>query len=380
MIVGSFHDEAMRRFHLAAADVGLEVQLVDRCSGVAEALSKSRPLAILLRMDAQGAAEACAQARSHARFGEVAIVGAATQRSDLEFTELFLWGADDLVAVAAPHSVVKRLRALSAQQAARPGPAPAPARAQDALVAGADAAWRSVMGRALNNGGFVVRFEASAEGVARQCLAESVRVVVAADNLDGGGAMDALQKARESGSKTPWILVVPPKKMASAYADAATLGSVSVADGYAPPENVLFIVNELLAPRNVDQRASPRLLYGTTVAFRAAGREEDEIGFSYNVSAGGVFVRTLAPPEFGQDVWLEMWPPRSERRVRLEGVVAWRRAFGRGAGATVPPGFGVKLTEGLGKDMERWRSGCELFAEGLLGVRRVSSSTIAVVK
>jgi Tfp pilus assembly protein PilZ len=153
---------------------------------------------------------------------------------------------------------------------------------------------------------------------------------------------------------------------------------VSVADGYAPPENVLFIVNELLAPRNVDQRASPRLLYGTTVAFRPAGREEDEIGFSYNVSAGGVFVRTLAPPDFGQEVWLEMWPPRSERRVRLEGVVAWRRAFGRGAGATVPPGFGVKLTDGLGQDMGRWRSGCEVFAEGLLGVRRVSSSTIAI--
>ncbi len=379
MVVGSFHDEAMRRFQLAAADVGLEVQLVDRCSGIAEALSNTRPLAIVLRMDAQGAAEACAQARSHARFGEVAILGAATQRNDLEFTELFLWGGDDIVAVASPHSVVKRLRALSAQSTQAGAGAP-PIRAQDALVAGADPAWRSVMGRALNNGGFGVRFEASADGLARECLTESVRVVVAADDLEAGGAMAALGKARAYGSKTPWILVVPPKGMAAAYANAATLGSVSVADGYAPPENVLFIVNELLAPRNVDQRASPRLLYGTTVAFRQAGREEDEIGFSYNVSAGGVFVRTLAPPEFGQEVWLEMWPPRSERRVRLGGVVAWRRAFGRGAGATVPPGFGVKLTDGLGKDMERWREGCEVFAEGLLGVRRVSSSTIAINK
>ena len=377
MVVGSFHDEAMRRFHLAAADVGIVVQLVDRCSGLAEALSKARPLAIVLRMDAQGAAEACAQARSHARFGEVAILGATTQRSDLEFTELFLWGGDDIVAVASPHSVVKRLRALSAQST-HAGPGVPPVGAQDALVAGVDPAWRSVMGRALNNGGFGVRFEASADGLARECLAESVKVVVAADDLEDGGAMSALRKARTYGSKTPWILVVPPKGMAAAYANASMLGSVSVADGYAPPENVLFIVNELLAPRNVDQRASPRLLYGTTVAFRPAGREEDEIGFSYNVSAGGVFVRTLAPPEFGQEVWLEMWPPRSERRVRLEGLVAWRRAFGRGAGATVPPGFGLKLTEGLGQDMGRWRSGCEVFAEGLLGVRRVSSSTIAV--
>ncbi len=377
MVVGSFHDEAIRRFHAAAADVGVEVQLIDRCSGMAEALSIRRPLAIVLRMDGQGAAEACAQARSHARLGDVAILGAATQRSDLEFTELFLWGGDDIVAVASPHSVVKRLRAL-ASPSTQSAVAPTPVRGQDAVVAGSDAAWRSVMGRALNNGGFGVRFEATAEGLARECLADTARVIVAADDLEADGAMGALSKARAHGSKTPWILVVPPKRMATTYASAATLGSVSVADGFAPPENVLFIVNELLAPRNIDQRATPRLLYGTTVAFRAAGREEDEIGFSYNVSAGGVFVRTLALPEFGQDVWLEMWPPRSERRVRLAGVVAWRRAFGRGAGATVPPGFGVKLTDGLAKDMERWRTGCEVFAEGLLGVRRVSSSSIAI--
>ncbi len=377
MVVGSFLDEAVRRFHAAAADVGVEVQIVERCSGMADALSNTRPLAIVLRMDAPGAAEACAQARSQARFGDVAILGAATQRSDLEFTELFLWGADDIVAVASPHSVVKRLRALSGQST-QAAAAPPLVRGQDAVVAGSDSVWRSVMGRALNNGGFGVRFEASAEGLARECLADSVRVIVAADDLANDGAMAALTKARAYGSKTPWILVVPPKRMAATHAGAATLGSVSVADGFAPPENVLFIVNELLAPRNVDQRSSPRLLYGTTVAFRMAGREEDEIGFSYNVSAGGVFVRTLALPEFGQDVWLEMWPPRSERRVRLEGVVAWRRAFGRGAGATVPPGFGVKLTDGLGKDMERWRTGCEVFTEGLLGVRRVSSSSIAI--
>jgi len=369
MVVGSFHEEAIRRINAAAADVDVPVQLVERCSGVAEALGDARPLAILLRMDGQGAAEACAQVRSHARFGEVAILGAAVQRNDLEFTELFLWGGDDIVAVASPHSIVKRLRALSIQPA-QPAGAALPVRGQDAVVAGADAAWRSVMGRALNNGGFGVRFEATTAGLARECVAENVRVVVATDDLQGGGALDALQKARAHGSKTPWILVVPPKRMAAAQANADTLGSVSVADGYAPPENVLFIVNELLSPRNVDQRATPRLLYGTTVAFRPAGREEDEIGFSYNVSAGGVLVRTLAPPEFGQEVWLEMWPPRSERRVRLSGLVAWRRAFGRTGGATVPPGFGVKLTDGLAKDMERWRSGCETFAEGLLGVRR----------
>jgi Tfp pilus assembly protein PilZ len=155
--------------------------------------------------------------------------------------------------------------------------------------------------------------------------------------------------------------------MAATHAAVAALSRVSVADGYAPPENVLFLANELLNQRGVDKRASPRLLYGTAVAFRAAGRDEDEIGFSYNVNAGGVYVRTLAPLDAGQDVWLEMWPPRSERRVRLCGKVAWRRAYGPQERATVPAGFGVQITDGLGGDLDRWRAGYDAFAQSLLG-------------
>ena len=144
-------------------------------------------------------------------------------------------------------------------------------------------------------------------------------------------------------------------------------GAAAVADGFAPPENVIFLTNELLSRRGVDQRSTPRILYGTSVAFREAGRDEDEIGFSYNVSAEGLYVRTLASPEAGHQVWLEMWPPRSERRVRLFGTVAWKRPFGANEGATVPAGFGVRITEGLGGDMERWRAGYEAFAQSMFG-------------
>ncbi|MDP9150257.1 MAG: PilZ domain-containing protein, partial [Myxococcota bacterium] len=164
-------------------------------------------------------------------------------------------------------------------------------------------------------------------------------------------------------------VVAPPKRMAALHAAIASLGPNTVADGYAPPENVLFLTNELLSRRGVDQRATPRVLYGTAVAFRAAGREEDEIGFSYNVSAGGVYVRTLDPLDAGQEVWLEMWPPRSERRVRLAGAVAWKRGFGPSDGATVPSGFGVKITDGLAGDLARWESGYRSFADSVLGSR-----------
>ena len=61
-------------------------------------------------------------------------------------------------------------------------------------------------------------------------------------------------------------------------------------------------------------RGTARVLYGTAVAFRPMGRDTDDFGFTYNVSAGGLYVRTLAPPD-EQLVWLELCPPRGERRV-----------------------------------------------------------------
>jgi len=379
-VVGPFREDTGRRIHDAAGSMGVPVATVGRCEELADALSDVTPLAIVLRMDAHGAEQACAHVRSQARFAQIAVFGVAPELNDLAFTELFVWGGDDLVGVSTPDPITRRLRvlrppptttrpvmqAISAAQIA--AAAAAVAAPKHAIVAGPVATWRSVMGRALYNGGFTVRFAASPEGLAEECLAEGVRVVVTSDDWEGGGA-NALANARARGSKAAWVIVAPPKRLGEAHGAVGKLGPAAAMDGFAPPENILFVVNELLASRGVDKRANPRLLYGTSIAFRLAGRGEDEIGFSYNVSAGGAFVRTLAPPDPGQEVWLEMWPPRSERRVRLAGRVAWRRAFGPVGGATVPPGFGVEILDGLAGDLDRWRTGCNAFAESMLKLR-----------
>jgi Tfp pilus assembly protein PilZ len=225
------------------------------------------------------------------------------------------------------------------------------------------------MGRSLGNGGFSVRFVSTADELAKESVTADVRLVVAVDELAPMGLAPLLRKAREDGSVTPWVAVASPKRMALLLTDLAGLGPVSIADGYAPPENVLFLANELFVRRGINLRASPRVLYGTAIAFRVAGRDEDEIGFSYNVSAGGVYVRTLAPLAANQEVWLEMWPPRSEPRVRLIGTVAWQRPFGPHERATVPSGFGVRITGGLAGDLDRWNEGYHAFAESVLGAR-----------
>jgi DNA-binding response OmpR family regulator len=365
LVIGPLAEETSRLVHEAAAEVGTPVASVRRGEEIAGALHGVHPLAFLIRMDAPGAAHACAHVRSQARLAQIPVFGAATTLNDLAFAELFALGGDDLILLSSPAPILARLRTLRSRgepPASRPAASP-PA----AVVAGPGAEWRSVMGRALSNGGFAVRFATTAKDLANEYRSRDVRVVVAADDLEPEGGVDALRSARAGGSACAWILVAPPRRMAEAHAAVTALSPASILDGFAPPENVLFVANELLAARGVDNRASPRLLYGTAVAFRPAGRSEDEVGFSYNVSASGAFVRTLAPPEAGHEVWLETWVPRSERRVRLAGRVAWKRVFGPLGGATVPPGFGVQLVDGLLEDLGRWTSGCSTLAEALLG-------------
>jgi Tfp pilus assembly protein PilZ len=371
LAIGAFTDDATRRIEEAAEAVSIEVGFVSRCEEIAPVLAKAEPHAILVLMDAPGAAGACAHVRAHAHFAQVPIFGVAKDANDLAFTEVFGWGGDDVLGVASSQPLARRLRLLLAH-APRVAPAASTSRLMPALVglavvAGSEATWRTVMGRALYNGGFAVRFVASPNEFEGECVAAGVRVVVVADDFLPGGTAAALTAVRQRGSDVAWVVATPPKRMAAVRAEIGPAGRAAVLDGFAPPENVLFVVNELLSARGVDQRGSARLLYGTSVAFRAAGREEDEIGFSYNVSATGVYVRTLAPLEPKQDVWLEMWTPRSERRVRLAGTVAWRRPFGPRGGATVPAGFGVQLKEGLAGDLERWRAGYEAIAQTLLG-------------
>jgi DNA-binding response OmpR family regulator/Tfp pilus assembly protein PilZ len=369
LVVVGARDDAERRIQEAGTSLGVQVAIAAKLDEIASALAGVEPLAIVLRLDAKGAAQACSHIRSQARLARVPIFGLVDELNDLAFTELFVWGGDDLVGWATSLPLARRLRALRPSAATVQTPSAATP-VLHAIVAGTEATWRTVMGRSLYHGGFAVRFATSGDSLVEECLREDAQIVVATDDLEPHGAVDALRTARARGSKAACVLVVPPKRMAAANVAVKELGKASVADGFAPPENVLFLVNELLAARGVDKRASPRLLYGTTVTFRAAGREEDEVGFSYNINGGGLYVRTLAPLEPKQEVWLEMWPPRSERRVRLAGTVAWRRPFGPLGGATVPAGFGVQISDGLAGDFDRWRAGYEAFLTSILGTER----------
>jgi hypothetical protein len=135
-------------------------------------------------------------------------------------------------------------------------------------------------------------------------------------------------------------------------------------------------VNDVLNQETKNARKSERVLYGTVVRFRPAGRgrSDEDVGYSYNLSAGGLYVRTLALPDDWHELWLEFVPPRSDRAIHLEATAMWTRGYGRAGSATVPSGFGVRITGGSSADLERYDRSYKAFVAER-AVRHASTPT-----
>ena len=357
ILQGDVSPSAAQSVRETAAALGIGVEQTIGTAEFAERLDAAEPLAVVGAFGGVSSSlDACRRLRTGSRLNHVPFFGIADERSDVSFLELYQWGGDDLIGSTA-HSLLRRLRPLLAQRSSKE----ATRGACTAVVVGPDPQWRSHAARALFNAGVDVKYGCNAADAVDSATA--VQFVIAAHDLAPEGAASAVAWARAFGSRVPWVIVTPPKQLAQMREGVAHLERVAVVDAFAPAENALFVANDLAQTAGPENRSDPRILHGAAVCFRAAGRDADEVGFTYNVSAGGLYVRTLAPLEVGEEVWLELRAPTHERRVRLSGRVAWRRPFARNASARVPPGFAVQIGTGLVGDLELWRAGCGALAD-----------------
>lgn len=341
-----------------AAEAGTEAWCT-KCERDALAwLDERRPLAVLLPHQGELTARVALRLRAQSRHALTPIVSVTREFTDLTFADAFSWGADDVVRVARLPQLVKRLRALPRNESRTP-----PTQRGRALVVDPDNHRRLVIGRVLRNAGYGIDFAASADNAAELLIERRPELVVYEEAL-APDPVALVASARDAGIGATWFFACPPRGLNALDARLTSVPGARAIDAYAPPENVLFLANEARSGAANDQRATPRVLYGTTVWFRGAGREEDDVGFSYNVSAGGLYVRTLAPAE-GKLVWLELQPPRSNRRVRLVGEVVWQRRLRLDQHATTPPGFAIKLVDGARMDSSAWSQGYEAFRSDL---------------
>jgi DNA-binding response OmpR family regulator len=354
LVLGAFSSPERNRIARIGQESAFEVHFENEPHAATDWLDQHETQALLLDSESMYIERFALERRAESRHATLPLLSLAKAITDLCFVEAFSWGADDVVSRGDEAPLRSRLRQLPKE----PMVLPESARGQ-VLVAEPDRNRRILIGRVLRNAGYSVTFAAERDDLFNYAATKSLDVIVASTALTEA-PRELVEDARKAGSQALFVVTCPPRDLKKYRSELDELGGVTTTDAYAPAENVLFVSNELGRPRGIDQRASARMLYGTAVGFRGVGREADDYGFTYNISEGGLYVRTLAPPDDDM-VWLELCPPRDDRRVRLVGRVAWRRSLANGQYATVPPGFGLEIVDGARMDIAAWRTGCQAF-------------------
>ncbi|MGB0680672.1 MAG: PilZ domain-containing protein [Polyangiales bacterium] len=289
--------------------------------------------------------------RSDYRLFAVSVIALLNNIDAVSLRQAFQRGADDVCARLDHVGLSQRVAGFADFDPARK---PETTRGR-ALVVATDKNQRLHWGRPLRLAGFDVEYALSAEDADDRLKPEHMPSLI---TLDAGDAAHTLiSQLRERGDRTPCVFTYESR---AAAADCNALPRVAILQRDEPPEHLLFLANELQRPEVAELRAAPRLLCTEACAFQQPSDFLPAGGLTYNVSRNGIYVRTLALPQRGALLWLNLAAPVTRAPVHLRGEVVWVCAP-TGRGRPVPPGFGVKFDRTLcpNDDHERYVQGCD---------------------
>ena len=158
--------------------------------------------------------------------------------------------------------------------------------------------------------------------------------------LDGFGVLKAL-KEDPATAKIPVLAVTANYREPDAL-ELKRLGATGLLNKNLPLEEILFRINRILYPEKDAIRVNPRVVENILVRYQI----DDSLftGYSFNISTGGVFIRTVYPPPENTLLEVSFNLPRSGKPVRTAGTVVWRSEYRPDAPMAYPPGIGVKFT------------------------------------
>ncbi|HEY6561628.1 MAG TPA: hypothetical protein VI072_30365 [Polyangiaceae bacterium] len=353
LVLAKLQAEQRRMLGVFATNADLDLVVVEDSNQALLWIDRHEASVILFDASTPKAERLCHKARAKRSLSGVPILAMTQELTDVYTEKLYALGADDVVSASAWPALIARLRSLPRQDAPLEPP-----KLGRAIVADADRGRCDVIGHVLANAGFELRYASDERVLQYYSTQEDVRLVVA--NADLTAPRPIIERARTAGAKAAWIIMSSKRDIEQHNQALLELVDVATISQNSPPDDLLFLANELTSGKSGSGRASMRVLYGTTVAFRKSGTDNDDWGFTYNISAKGMYVRSLALPDADR-VWLELRPPRAKERVRLEGEVIWSSPFGRAVGAAAPPGFAVRLTDGLGEGLNAWTECYEFY-------------------
>jgi CheY-like chemotaxis protein len=324
--------------------------------------SKAAPLCVFLEADAPHAAPFVAWMRETPHLFWTPLILVVAPWDEAAFERAYAIGADDVISVVDAEGARQRLESLERSRAdVRP-----PVTEGLAIVAHSNQGRRQVLGRALRQAGFDVAFAADCgEALAMANKRTECSLLALASPLirtDADMSVDSLVMRSVPSRRVPVIVLASDPDEWMVDPDSRTDGMVALSNEHAPPQDLVFLANELRRQELRELRGAPRVLHSALCLFRGAGQLRRVHGVTYNLSRDGMYVRTMIAPAAGDTVWIELRPPGTEDAVHLRGRTVWSRRYGDAGGA--PPGFGVRLLHDQcpPSDLEAYVQGYEMIS------------------
>ena len=323
---------------------------------------------VVIDVEMKGFRPFLAWLRGHPQWLSMPVIAVVDDHQGPSFIKALSAGADDVVARNERGELIERIVAVSRYTVTRPK-----ANKGRALVAHSDARVRRLLGRYLRHAGFDLSFAAGEQDLAER--AQDCRIVVASVDSVDDPARAMVRLRKRAGADMPVVWVASDQETPLVRSLFAGDARTSVNAIHAPGDNLWFRVNELMAGAAINARESRRLLVSMICAYRFAKTRTSNYGLTYNISRAGLYIRTLAPIERGEEVWIELCPFDDDSWIHLRAKVVWRRRSCDSA--ATPPGFGVQIIEEECpvRDLRTWREAYAYFLEKEEQQERVLTQT-----
>lgn len=119
-----------------------------------------------------------------------------------------------------------------------------------------------------------------------------------------------------------------------------------------PIEVIVSRVTASLRLENAELRAAERVPFFSVVEFKPAESADWLSGFSYDVSTGGIFVRSMTPPSPGTELQLRVKFTFRTSAPSSTGKVVWSNAYRARRVFSYPVGMGIRFTVLSSEDTE----------------------------
>ncbi len=328
----------------AIRDVPVRIQPIADAESLRDARRRPRPTCCIARADDPVHAELVAAARESAGWEAVPMIGVVRAPRREALHAAFALGVDDYVPEDALFALGPKLHGLL-----RGGAVPPRAHAACVVVADPRRDRRAQLARQVRRLGLDVHFADNHLDVGARA---GVRLVVAAADLPSVGALECMRayRRRTGRTDTPWIIVGELRehaRMRSQLIGEPDVAWFPVGDD---PAQIVSVANRLLRRDAPSLRRSARLpLLAPALVELEEGSAAPLWSCTYNLSLGGVFLRTLAPPAVGTSLSVSFVVGDGGDALTLPGCAVWRVEHGGGVGH--PPGVGVRFEESIPESM-----------------------------